>query len=98
MKPNVSVVKYKTGSMGSTLIATFSFLVIAFTAVAMIFVTLSLNTKSEGLGAAITGGVGDSYRGAVGIEEKKRQLLRKLGYFFLISTFLFALIYYHQAI
>lgn len=76
-----------------TFVATLSFLVIGLIAVAMIVVTLSLNTKSEGLGAAITGGAGDAYRGAAGIEEKKRQLLRRLGYTFLIVTFLFALFY-----
>ncbi len=76
--------------MLGSLFLTFSFIVMALIAVSMIVVTLSLNTKSEGLGAAITG-AGDSYRGAVGVEEKKRQLLRRLGYTFLIVTFLFAL-------
>lgn len=69
------------------------FLIIAAISVAMIVLTLSLNTKSEGLGAAITGSAGDAYRGAVGIEEKKRQLLSRLGYTFLIVTFLFSFIY-----
>jgi preprotein translocase subunit SecG len=48
----------------------------------LITVTLSLNTKSEGLGAAITG-ASDSYRGAVGVEEQKRNLLRTLCYTFM---------------
>jgi protein translocase SecG subunit len=68
-------------------------LVIAGISIGMIVLTLSLNTKSEGLGAAITGSAGDAYRGTVGIEEKKRQLLSRLGYAFLIITFLFSLIY-----
>jgi len=76
-----------------TFLAILSFLVIGLIAVAMIVVTLSLNTKSEGLGAAITGSAGDAYRGAAGVEEKKRQLLRTLGYTFLVITFLFALFY-----
>lgn len=79
--------------MVSTIIAIILLLVIAAICVGMIFLTLSLNTKSEGLGAAITGSAGDAYRGVVGIEEKKRQLLQKLGYSFLIITFLFSLIY-----
>ncbi|MCH7471673.1 hypothetical protein IIA79_01785 [bacterium] len=48
----------------------------------MVFVTLSLNTKSEGLGAAITG-ASDTYRGAVGVEEQKRRLLQYLCYTFI---------------
>lgn len=78
--------------MFSLIIAVIFFLVMALIAVAMIVLTLSLNTKSEGLGAAITGGAGDSYRGVVGIEEKKRQLLKRLGYTFLIVAFIFALL------
>ncbi|MDQ3022985.1 MAG: hypothetical protein M3R04_01175 [bacterium] len=50
--------------------------------VGLILVTLSLNTKSEGLGAAITG-ASDSYRGAVGVEEQKRNLLRTMCFTFL---------------
>jgi protein translocase SecG subunit len=78
----------------TTLLAYILLLVIAAICVGMIFLTLSLNTKSEGLGAAITGSAGDSYRGVVGVEEKKRQLLQKLGYSFLIITFLFSIIYH----
>lgn len=78
--------------MGSA-IAIILLLIIAAVSVAMIVLTLSLNTKSEGLGAAITGSAGDSYRGVVGIEEKKRLLLQRLGYSFLVITFLFSLIY-----
>lgn|GEM_PF-1493217 len=77
----------------SYVIAVVLLLVIAGISVGMIVLTLSLNTKSEGLGAAITGSAGDAYRGTVGIEEKKRQLLSRLGYSFLIITFLFSLIY-----
>lgn len=77
----------------SYVIALVLLLVIAGISIGMIVITLSLNTKSEGLGAAITGSAGDAYRGAVGIEEKKRQLLSRLGYAFLIITFLFSLIY-----
>jgi protein translocase SecG subunit len=77
----------------SYVIALVLLLVIAGISVGMIVLTLSLNTKSEGLGAAITGSAGDAYRGTVGIEEKKRQLLSRLGYAFLIITFLFSLIY-----
>jgi preprotein translocase subunit SecG len=51
-------------------------------ALALVGVTLSLNTKSEGLGAAITG-ASDSYRGAVGVEEQKRNLLKNLCYAFM---------------
>jgi len=68
-------------------------LVVGVISVAMIVITLSLNTKSEGLGAAITGQASDAYRGVVGIEEKKRQLLRRLGYTFLVLNFLLALVY-----
>lgn len=57
----------------------------------VIFITLALNTKSEGLGAAITG-ASDSYRGAVGIEEQKRRLLRTLCYTFLALAFFHAVI------
>lgn len=77
----------------SYVIAVVLLLVIAGISIGMIVITLSLNTKSEGLGAAITGSAGDAYRGTVGIEEKKRQLLSRLGYSFLIITFLFSLIY-----
>ncbi len=77
----------------SYVIAVVLLLIIASISIGMIVMTLSLNTKSEGLGAAITGSAGDAYRGAVGVEEKKRQLLARLGYTFLIITFLFSLIY-----
>lgn len=50
--------------------------------IVMSYVTLSQNTKSEGLGAAITGQT-DSYRGATGIEEQKKKLLSYLGYGFM---------------
>ncbi len=54
---------------------------------AIIVITLSLNTKSEGLGAAITG-ASDSYRGAVGVEEHKRKLLERLCYGFVLLAFI----------
>jgi preprotein translocase subunit SecG len=65
--------------------------IVLLNALGLIFVTLSLNTKSEGLGAAITG-ASDSYRGAVGVEEQKRNLLRNLCYAFLFFCFLYGLL------
>lgn len=61
----------------------FTIVLIAVIAVSgiMTYITLSLNTKSDGIGAAITG-ASDSYRGAVGVEEQKRKLLGNLGYTF----------------
>jgi preprotein translocase subunit SecG len=67
--------------MFSTLQFIFLIVTILLTA-GLITVTLSLNTKSEGLGAAITG-ASDSYRGAVGVEEQKRNLLRTLSFTFM---------------
>ena len=63
-------------------------IIIAVT-IGVVGITLSLNTKSEGLGAAITG-ASDTYRGAVGIEEQKRMLLRTLCYTFVILSLLHA--------
>lgn len=61
----------------------FALLIVTILLVAgLITVTLSQNTKSDGLGAAITG-ASDSYRGAVGVEEQKRNLLRTLCYVFM---------------
>ncbi len=57
----------------------------------IIVITLALNTKSEGLGAAITG-ASDSYRGAVGVEEQKRRLLQYLCYAFVVVSFLVAFV------
>jgi len=54
-------------------------------------ITLALNVKSEGLGAAITG-ASDTYRGAVGVEEQKRQLLSRLCYTFVGVSFAFAIL------
>jgi preprotein translocase subunit SecG len=56
-------------------------IVILLVVIPIISITLSLNTKSEGLGAAITG-ASDTYRGAVGVEEQKRRLLERLCYGF----------------
>ena len=58
---------------------------------AIVTVTLSLNTKSDGIGAAITG-ASDSYRGAVGVEEQKRNLLRVMGYSFLGLCLLYTIL------
>ena len=55
----------------------------------LITVTLSLNTKSDGLGAAITG-ASDSYRGAVGVEEQKRNVLRILCFTFMGVAFFYS--------
>jgi protein translocase SecG subunit len=60
-------------------------LIILAVVTAIILITLALNTKSEGLGAAITG-ASDTYRGAVGVEEQKRQLLQWLCYFFIVAS------------
>jgi|WetSurMetagenome_2_1015567.scaffolds.fasta_scaffold808539_2 preprotein translocase subunit SecG len=55
----------------------------------IIWITLSLNTKSDGLGAAITG-ASDSYRGAVGVEEQKRRMLQYFCYGFVCLSFVIA--------
>ena len=52
---------------------------------AIVVITLMQNTKSEGLGAAITG-ASDSYRGAVGVEEQKRRLLQTLCFTFVVLS------------
>ena len=57
----------------------------------LITVTLSQNTKSDGLGAAITG-ASDSYRGAVGVEEQKRNLLRTLCYSFMVVAGIYGIL------
>lgn len=59
--------------------------------IGIIGITLALNTKSEGLGAAITG-ASDTYRGAVGVEEQKRRLLSYLSYVFVGLSFFIALL------
>jgi preprotein translocase subunit SecG len=67
----------------------FIFLIITVLLTAGLFtVTVWLNTKSDGLGAAITG-ASDSYRGAVGVEEQKRNLLRTLCYLFMGAAFIY---------
>ncbi|MCB1217181.1 preprotein translocase subunit SecG [bacterium] len=63
------------------MLAAISILIIIVGAV-MAYVTLTQNTKSEGLGAAITGQT-DSYRGATGVEEQKKKLLSYCGYGFM---------------
>ena len=48
--------------------------VIGFDCIAIIVLTLLLNTKADSLGAAVTG-ASDNYRGAIGAEEQKRKLI-----------------------
>lgn len=62
------------------------YIIIIAILIAIIGITLALNTKSEGLGAAITG-ASDTYRGAVGVEEQKRRLLQTLCYTFIVISF-----------
>ena len=57
----------------------------------IIVTTLMQNTKSEGLGAAITG-ASDTYRGAVGVEEQKRRLLQQLIIAFVALSFVSVLL------
>ena len=57
----------------------------------IVAITLALNVKSEGLGAAITG-ASDTYRGAVGVEEQKRRLLSYMCYGFVGVSFFFAIL------
>jgi protein translocase SecG subunit len=72
-------------------ILTFLIVIVLLLALGLILVTLSLNTKSEGLGAAITG-ASDSYRGAVGVEEQKRNLLRTLCFSFMATCFVYGIL------
>ena len=65
-------------------------ILILIATIAIVGLTLLLNTKSEGLGAAITG-ASDSYRGAVGVEEQKRRLLSYLCYGFVALSFFYAI-------
>jgi protein translocase SecG subunit len=67
------------------MIMTIIHIVVILLCVGIIAVTLTLNTKSEGLGAAITG-ASDSYRGAVGVEEQKRRLLYNLIVCFIVLS------------
>ena len=66
-------------------------IIICLNVVLIVLLTLLLNTKSEGLGAAITG-ASDSYRGAVGAEEQKRRLLQTFGYSFIALSFIYAIV------
>lgn len=68
----------------------FYVLIIAVTGV-IVWITLSLNTKSDGIGAAITG-ASDNYRGAVGVEEQKRNLLRTFCYSFMGLCLLYTIL------
>ena len=61
--------------------------IILLVVVGIITITLMQNTKSEGLGAAITG-ASDTYRGAVGVEEQKRRLLQQLIIAFVALSFI----------
>lgn len=72
--------------MANTLLTIMHILILPVVAT-IIVITLSLNTKSDGLGAAITG-ASDSYRGAIGIEEQKRKLLEKVCYGFVGLSFI----------
>lgn len=67
------------------------YIIILALLVGIISITLALNTKSEGLGAAITG-ASDTYRGAVGVEEQKRNLLKTLCYTFIVVSFAVAIL------
>jgi preprotein translocase subunit SecG len=53
--------------------------------------TLLLNSKSEGLGAAVTG-ASDTYRGAVGPEEQKRRMLRDFSIGFIGLSLVYTLL------
>jgi preprotein translocase subunit SecG len=66
-------------------------IVILLLVAGIVGITLALNVKSEGLGAAITG-ASDTYRGAVGVEEQKRRLLSQLCYAFVAISFIFAIL------
>lgn len=66
-------------------------IIVLLVVVGVIGITLSLNVKSEGLGAAITG-ASDTYRGAVGVEEQKRRLLSYLSYTFVGISFAIAIL------
>jgi preprotein translocase subunit SecG len=57
----------------------------------VVFFTLMLNSKSEGLGAAVTG-ASDSYRGAIGPEEQKRLWLRNCAIGFISLSFVFTVL------
>lgn len=66
-------------------------ILILVSVIGIIVMTLTLNTKSEGLGAAITG-ASDTYRGAVGIEEQKRTLLKYFCVAFVALSFFWAIL------
>ena len=66
--------------------------IILVAVIGIIVITLALNTKSEGLGAAITG-ASDTYRGAVGVEEQKRRLLSSLCWVFIALSFVVAIVH-----
>jgi len=68
--------------------------IILLVVIGILGMTLALNVKSEGLGAAITG-ASDTYRGAVGVEEQKRRLLSYLCYAFVALSFIFAVLTTH---
>jgi protein translocase SecG subunit len=57
----------------------------------VIFFTLVLNTKSEGLGAAVTG-ASDSYRGAIGIEDQKRKMQKWCSIAFISLSLIYAIL------
>jgi protein translocase SecG subunit len=65
--------------------------VILLSSVCIIVLTLMLNTKSDGLGAAVTG-ASDSYRGAIGVEDQKRRLIYYTSWVFGISSLIFTIL------
>ena len=58
--------------------------------IGVIVFTISLNTKSDGLGAAVTG-ASDSYRCAIGPEEQKRVWLRNCAAVFIVLSLAYTL-------
>jgi preprotein translocase subunit SecG len=59
--------------------------------IAIIGVTLVLNTQADTLGAAITG-ASDTYRGAVGQEEQKRNLIKWMSAVFVGLSLLYTIV------
>lgn len=57
----------------------------------VIFFTLVLNTKSQGLGAAVTG-ASDSYRGATGVEDQKRNMQKWCAVAFIALSLVYTIL------
>ena len=66
-------------------------ILILLTCGGVIFFTLALNTKSEGLGAAVTG-ASDSYRGAIGIEDQKRRMQKYFSIGFIALSLIYTML------